>query len=277
MANTVATVEHSSAPAPEHEAEGGLLTAPFFISLAMVVIVLGLIWKKVPAAIGKALDSKIDVIRQQLSEAETLRKDAEALKAEYEKKAKAADKEAASIVERAKHEAEAIVAQAKDNADALVDRRQRMAEEKIAAEERAAELLVDDRHAFAVDAVRHRDLTAAPQRHSECREVTGADRLKARGQALLSGVDAGGLNQEPAAPAAPQRQAIAKSDAAHAGHRGDAIGEGLEQRQPYRRFRLRRQRDVGGKHPARVEAEIDAVDGDEAAHHERRADQQHHR
>jgi len=138
MANTVATVEHSSAPAPEHEAEGGLLTAPFFISLAMVVIVLGLIWKKVPAAIGKALDSKIDVIRQQLSEAETLRKDAEALKAEYEKKAKAADKEAASIVERAKHEAEAIVAQAKDNADALVDRRQRMAEEKIAAEERAA-------------------------------------------------------------------------------------------------------------------------------------------
>ena len=92
----------------------------------MVVIVLGLIWKKVPAAIGKALDSKIDVIRQQLSEAETLRKDAEALKAEYEKKAKAADKEAASIVERAKHEAEAIVAQAKDNADALVDRRQRM-------------------------------------------------------------------------------------------------------------------------------------------------------
>ena len=67
----------------------------------MVVIIVGLIWKKVPEAIGKALDSKIDVIRKQLAEAETLRKDAEALKAEYEKKAKAADKEAASIVERA--------------------------------------------------------------------------------------------------------------------------------------------------------------------------------
>jgi len=70
MANTVATVEHSSGPAPEHEAEGGLLTAPWFISLAMVVIVLFLVWKKVPAAIGKALDSKIDVIRKQLAEAE---------------------------------------------------------------------------------------------------------------------------------------------------------------------------------------------------------------
>jgi F-type H+-transporting ATPase subunit b len=151
MANTVATVEHSAAPAAEHGGEGGLFGAPFFISLAMVVIIVGLIWKKVPDAIGKALDSKIDVIRQQLAEAETLRKDAEALKTEYEKKAKAADKEAASIVERARHEADTIVAQAKENAEALVERRQRIAEDKIAAEERAA---VDKLRATAADAAR---------------------------------------------------------------------------------------------------------------------------
>jgi F-type H+-transporting ATPase subunit b len=152
MANhTVATVEHSSGPAPEHEAEGGFLSAPWFISLAMIAVLALLAWKKVPAAIGKALDSKIDVIRKQLSEAETLRKDAEALKAEYEKKAKSADKEAASILERAKHEAETIVAQAKANAEALVERRQRIAEEKIAAEERAA---VDKLRATAAEAAR---------------------------------------------------------------------------------------------------------------------------
>lgn len=152
MANqTVATVEHGSGPAPEHEAEGGLLSAPWFIALAMIAVLVLLAWKKVPAAIGKALDSKIDVIRQQLAEAETLRKDAEALKAEYEKKAKAADKEAASIVERAKHEADAIVAQAKENAEALVERRQRIAEDKIAAEERAA---VEKLRATAANAAR---------------------------------------------------------------------------------------------------------------------------
>jgi len=110
----------------------------FFISLAMVVIVLGLIWKKVPDAIGKALDSKIDVIRKQLAEAETLRKVAEALKAEYEKKAKSVDKDRAALLERAKHEAEEIVAKAKTDAEALIGRRTRMAEEKIAAEERTA-------------------------------------------------------------------------------------------------------------------------------------------
>ena len=75
----------------------------------------------------------------------------EALKAEYEKKAKAADKEAASIVERARHEADTIVAQAKENAEALVERRQRIAEDKIAAEERAA---VDKLRATAADAAR---------------------------------------------------------------------------------------------------------------------------
>lgn len=151
MANTVATVEHGTTPAAEHGAEGGLIGAPWFISLAMVVIIVGLIWKKVPAAIGKALDSKIDVIRKQLAEAETLRKDAEALKAEYEAKAKSADKEAASILERARHDADTIVAQAKENAEALVERRQRIAEDKIAAEERAA---VEKLRATAAEAAR---------------------------------------------------------------------------------------------------------------------------
>jgi F-type H+-transporting ATPase subunit b len=117
----------------------------------MLAVFALMIWKKVPAAIGQALDSKIDVIRQQLAEAESLRKDAEALKAEYEAKAKSAEKEAAAIVERAKHDAEAIVAQAKVNAEALVERRQRMAEEKIAAEERAA---VEKLRATAADAAR---------------------------------------------------------------------------------------------------------------------------
>jgi F-type H+-transporting ATPase subunit b len=152
-AETTATVEHNGGAAADHSAPAafGLITAPMFIALAMIVVILFMVAKKVPAAIGKALDSKIDVIRNQLAEAEALRKDAEALKAEYEAKTKSADKEAATIVERARHEAEAIVAQAKTNAEALVERRQRMAEDKIAAEERHA---IDQLRATAADAAR---------------------------------------------------------------------------------------------------------------------------
>jgi F-type H+-transporting ATPase subunit b len=131
----------ASTEAPGHqEAEATFhgITPPMFIALAMLVVIGALIWKKVPGAIGKALDGKIALIRDQLAEAESLRKEAEALKAEYEAKSKSADKDRAALLERAKHEADEIVAKAKTDAEALIERRTRMAEDKIAAEERAA-------------------------------------------------------------------------------------------------------------------------------------------
>src|SRR5919107_5809203 len=99
----VATVGHE--PAGEHAQPTAFgLTAPMFIALAIIVVFAVIIWKKVPAAIGKALDSKIEVIREQLAEAEALRKEAEALKAEYAAKSAAADTDAETILERARHE-----------------------------------------------------------------------------------------------------------------------------------------------------------------------------
>jgi F-type H+-transporting ATPase subunit b len=109
-----------------------------WVALAMLAIFALLIWKRVPSAVGRALDKKIAAIRQQLDEAAQLRAEAEALRAEYESKAAQADAEAATMLERARHEAEGIVAQAETNAAALVERRTRMAEDKIAAAERTA-------------------------------------------------------------------------------------------------------------------------------------------
>ena len=129
-----------AAGAPEHHAEPTALglDAPAWIALAMVVVFAVLIWKRVPALIGTALDNKIAGIRAQLDEAAQLRAEAEALKAEYEAKAAQADAEAATMIERARTEAQGIVDQAEADAAALVERRARMAEDKIAAAERAA-------------------------------------------------------------------------------------------------------------------------------------------
>jgi F-type H+-transporting ATPase subunit b len=124
------------------------LTPPMWIALAMIVVFALLVWKKVPAAIGKALDKKIDAIREQLAEAEALRNEAEALKAEYAAKAAAAESEAEAVVERARHEADSMIEKARKDADALVERRTKMAEERIAAEERAA---IDQLRAAAAD------------------------------------------------------------------------------------------------------------------------------
>ena len=126
---------------PQHEAEPtafGFLTAPMAIALAIIVVLAIMVWKKVPGAIAGALDSKIALIRDQLAEAEALRKEAEALKAEYQSKAATADKDREALLERARHEADEIVTKAKTDAEALIERRTRMAEDKIAAEERSA-------------------------------------------------------------------------------------------------------------------------------------------
>ena len=136
IASTAADGGHGEAPHVDPTALG--LNATAWVALAMIVVIALLLWKKVPAAIGRALDKKIAAIREQLEEARQLRSEAEALKAEYEGKAAAAGAEAQTMLDRARNEADGIVQQAKVDAASLIERRTRMAEDKIGAAERAA-------------------------------------------------------------------------------------------------------------------------------------------
>ncbi len=169
----VATVEQPGGAAPHETPTAFGLSAPVFISLAMVVVIALLIWKKVPGVIGRALDAKIALIRSQLAEAETLRKEAEALKAEYLAKSKSADKDRKAMIERARHEADEIVAKAKTDAEALIERRSRMAEEKIAAEERSA---VEQLRATAADAATRAAARLIAERNDAASDAALVDR-----------------------------------------------------------------------------------------------------
>ena len=144
-----------------------------WVALAVLIVFALLIWKKVPGAVGRALDSKIALIRDQLAEAESLRKEAEALKAEYEAKAKSVDKDRKALLERAKHEADEIVAKAKTDAEGLIERRTRMAEEKIAAEERSA---VEQLRAAAADAATKAAAKIIADRHDAVTDAKLVDK-----------------------------------------------------------------------------------------------------
>jgi F-type H+-transporting ATPase subunit b len=161
-------------PAQHEPAEptGLGLAAPSWIALAMIVVIAIMIWKKVPSAVGRALDSKIALIRDQLAEAQSLRKEAEALKAEYEAKSASADKDREALLERARHEADEIVAKAKTDAEALIERRTRMAEDKIAAEERAA---VEQLRATAADAAAKAAARLIAKRHDAATDAKLVD------------------------------------------------------------------------------------------------------
>jgi F-type H+-transporting ATPase subunit b len=167
---------HAGTEVPQqHEAEPTFfgLNPGGWVALAMIVVFAILIWKKVPGAIGKALDANIALIRDQLAEAESLRKEAEALKAEYEAKAASADKDRDALLDRARHEAGEIVAKAKTDAEALVERRTRMAEDKIAAEERSA---VEQLRASAADAAAKAAAKLIAERHDARTDAQLVDR-----------------------------------------------------------------------------------------------------
>jgi F-type H+-transporting ATPase subunit b len=135
---THATDAHEGAPEHHPTLTALGLDAPAWIALAMVMVFAILIWKRVPAVIGAALDRKIAGISGQLDEARRLRSEAEALRAEYEAKQASAEADAAMLIERARHEAEAIRVQAEADAARLIERRTHMAEDRIAAAERTA-------------------------------------------------------------------------------------------------------------------------------------------
>ncbi|MDE8650325.1 hypothetical protein [Novosphingobium album (ex Liu et al. 2023)] len=132
---TLADGEHA-VHVPEPEALG--FGPGGWVALAVIVLLVVALWKKVPGMLTKGLDSSIAEIRKQLDEAKTLRAEAEALRKEYADKIANAEKDAAAMIEHARHEAEAIVAKAEADTTDVIARREKMAEDKIAAAERAA-------------------------------------------------------------------------------------------------------------------------------------------
>jgi len=140
---------------PQPHVSGGTvlgMDSTGWVSLSMLVFLGVLMWKKVPALIGRALDGKIAAIRSQLDEAAKLRTEAEALKAEYEAKIASVAKEADAMRAAAEQEAADLITAAQADVEALIVRRRRMAEDKIGAAERAAVADVRARAASAATA-----------------------------------------------------------------------------------------------------------------------------
>lgn len=120
-----------------------------FWALAGLIIFLGLLaYLKVPGMITKSLDERADGIKNQLEEARALREEAQQLLAEYQRKRKEAEDEAAGMVAAAEKEAASIVEEARQSTEDYVERRKALAKQKIAQAEREA---VAEVRANAVD------------------------------------------------------------------------------------------------------------------------------
>ena len=110
----------------------------FWAFVSLVIFIGIVVYMKVPAMMGKALDARGDKIRADLDEAKRLRDEAAALLGEYQKKRKQAEADAEEIVKTAKRDAELLAADAKIRTEEFVKRRTALAEQKIAQAENDA-------------------------------------------------------------------------------------------------------------------------------------------
>lgn len=120
----------------------------FWVTLALFVFLGLLAYKGVPGMITAALDKRADTIRAELDEARRLREEAQAILADYQRKAKGAEQEAEEIVRLAKQEAQALAAETREKLEESLQRRTRLAEEKIA---RAEEQAMNEVRTAAID------------------------------------------------------------------------------------------------------------------------------
>ncbi len=103
-----------------------------FWALIGLVLFLGLmVYIKVPGVVGRSLDKRADNIRAELDEAKRLREEAQALLAEYQKKRKEAEAEAAALIAAAEREAALLTEEARQKTEEFVARRNALSEQKI--------------------------------------------------------------------------------------------------------------------------------------------------
>lgn len=103
----------------------------FFALVGLVLFLALIIYLKVPGMMAKQLDKRAANIRSELDEAKRLREEAQALLAEYQKKRKEAEAEAAALLAAAEREAALLTAEARQKTEEFVARRNALSEQKI--------------------------------------------------------------------------------------------------------------------------------------------------
>ena len=105
--------------------------ATFYAFVGLLLFLALIAYLKVPGMMAKGLDARAEKIQNELAEAKRLREEAQHLLAEYQRKRKDAEAEAAGIVAAAEREASLLTAEAKQKTEEYVTRRTALSEQKI--------------------------------------------------------------------------------------------------------------------------------------------------
>lgn len=109
-----------------------------WVAAAFLLFVGLILYYRIPTRVAKSLDSRSAGIARELEEARKLRQEAEAVLAEYKRRAAHTEEETKAILAMAEREAAAYIKEARASFEEMLARRMNLAEQKIRQEEEKA-------------------------------------------------------------------------------------------------------------------------------------------
>ena len=108
-----------------------IIDATFWVAIAFIIFIAILIYLKIPQRINTLLGSIIENIKNELNEAEKLKKEAKNLLNESQEKLENAQKESEQIIKSAKEESEKLIIEINNDFFQTSENRKKIVEQKI--------------------------------------------------------------------------------------------------------------------------------------------------
>ena len=107
------------------------IDATFWVAIAFIIFIAVLVYLKVPQKINSLLNNMIEDIRNELNEAEKLKKEAKNLLNENQEKLENAQKENEQIIKNAREESEKLIIEINNKFFQTLENRKKITEQKI--------------------------------------------------------------------------------------------------------------------------------------------------
>ena len=107
------------------------IDATFWVAISFFIFVGALIYLKIPNKINNTLINQINLIKNEIDEAEKLKNEAKNLLSDYENKIDKSTKEAKEIIIKAKQESEKNILEKTDKFHKLMEERKKATDQKI--------------------------------------------------------------------------------------------------------------------------------------------------
>ena len=108
-----------------------VIDATFWVAVSFIIFILGLIYLKVPQKINLLLDNSINVIKNEIEEAEKIKNETKKLLNDNQIKIDNAQKESQKIIETAKAESEKMIIEVNEKFFLASENRKKLADQKI--------------------------------------------------------------------------------------------------------------------------------------------------